>query len=201
MSELEERHVTDAVEEEDEEDAGSHLPVPLNLLPPALSDLDRLLAYLRRNGLTPGHVYEFADLEAALGKPIGKCRSTIYRARRQLQKSDRRTLVSVANVGYRVAYARESPDIARERARRARNQLIRGQETLAGTDLSQLTQEERQRQDLHMMAMGVLIREVGKHRRHLANLEGRMVEVEERPHLTRAELEFLRRLMNTESPE
>lgn len=171
------------------------------------SRVDRFVGHLRQLGLDPGTVYPNADLETALGGPVGRYRWVIYRAIRRLETEDQRTLVCVATVGYRVALPQESTGLAQKRFKRAARQIGKGDHTTYYTDRSLLSAQERQELDLCQGALLAVARELRSQRRRIIGVEQEVVGVKsdleslkERPSITTEERAFLRELMAERVP-
>lgn len=88
-------------------------------------------------------VITYAELTAILGRDFCKARAPIYDAERRLLTDDRRMLVNVRGVGYRIAEAREHITAANANQRRAKRQIRKGVAKLQHTDRSALTHDER----------------------------------------------------------
>lgn len=84
-------------------------------------------------------VFTVERIEELLGRPLGQNRSPIYRAIKELETNDHRTLATVRGVGYRVALPTEHLDLSLSHSARARKQLKRGLQRASSTDLSGLT--------------------------------------------------------------
>lgn len=95
--------------------------------------------------LKPDDVISTEEIEGALGRPLGKNRSPVYRAAKELQQVNRRALATVRGVGYRVAEPTEHFGLAMERSDRARVQLKKGIAIADATDLSLLPNDQAER--------------------------------------------------------
>lgn len=95
--------------------------------------------------LHPDDVISTEEIEGALGRPLGKNRSPVYRAAKELQQVNRRSLATVRGIGYRVARADEHFGLALERSDRAQGQLKRGIAIADATDTSLLPSEQAER--------------------------------------------------------
>lgn len=163
------------------------------------SDAQKLYDFVRNTDLEPGRLFSKSELSAALGKPIEGQRSALYRANRMLQEAHNRELICETRKGYRIAYARESPEIAKARIKRARSQVRRGVRTLKYTDQALLDQDERQENDLYLSGLQALEKRLGQAMRRIDRVEGRVEMLEEAPRLTREEYAFLQGLMKQRS--
>jgi hypothetical protein len=88
-----------------------------------------------------GELAAFEELDAALGRDFRANRSPIGRARRELH-GDRKTLITVRGVGYRIAESREHADNAAARQREAIRKLIAALAELASANRNRLTPAE-----------------------------------------------------------
>ena len=98
-------------------------------------------------------------------------RGPLQRATRELERHNRRTLLSVRGVGYRVAQANEHAGIGKTREGRARRQVKRGRETVVNTDLARLTAEEMKhhmRVEARLSAMESLMSQSARSTKSLA---------------------------------
>jgi chaperonin cofactor prefoldin len=92
-------------------------------------------------------IITYAELEELLGHQVSTDRSAIYRAIRELEKIDKRTMEVVPRVGYRVVEAREHERLARVHQKRSRRQLGRSLRKVRSADRRHLTAEEAARLD------------------------------------------------------
>jgi hypothetical protein len=95
--------------------------------------------------LPPDTVVTNEQVEEALGRPLGKNRSPIYRAGQELQRVNHRTLATVRGVGYRIAQPEEHFGLVMERSDRARGQIKRGIAIADATDISKLPKDQAER--------------------------------------------------------
>lgn len=105
------------------------------------------LAYRAIEGLRVGDTITHAELDEALGRPFVDDRGPIYRAVRELEDEQKRTMTVVRGRGYRVVEAREHEGLARGHQKRSRRQLAKGLRKLRSVNRSKLTAEERDRFD------------------------------------------------------
>lgn len=89
--------------------------------------------------LEPGAIISTEDLEELLGRPLGQNRGPIYRATRELEENDSRTIATVRGTGYRIAEASENLGLALSHSSRARQQLRRGLRRAESADRRALT--------------------------------------------------------------
>lgn len=97
--------------------------------------------------LDAGDVITYERLDEILGRPFIDGRGPIYRATRELEKVNRRTMTAVANVGYRVVTATEHEDLARHHHRKSRRQIRKALGKAQSADRSKLTAEQAERID------------------------------------------------------
>lgn len=86
----------------------------------------------------PDDVIPLEDIEDALGRSLGSNRGPVYRAIKELEKSQYRTLATVRGVGYRVARPEEHLDLGLSHSRSARKQLRRGLQRAEATNRGEL---------------------------------------------------------------
>lgn len=89
----------------------------------------------------PGRIVSYDELTGILGRDCRSHRHYLDRLLVELVK-DRKTLVNMRNVGYRVARADEHVGLAHNHRRRARRQLFKGMRRLDATDVSKLPPEQ-----------------------------------------------------------
>ncbi len=94
-----------------------------------------------------GDTLDFDQLDELLGRDFRDDRGPIYRAMKELEANDKRTVDSVRGVGYRVVEAREHEGLARRHHKRSRRQLGKAVAKAASADRSAMTAEERKRID------------------------------------------------------
>jgi methyl-accepting chemotaxis protein len=97
------------------------------------------LIYKELQGRAPGYVLTLERVEEILGRELGQNRVPIYRANKELEERDRRTLATVRGVGYRVAEANEHLGLALNHSDRAKHQLRRGIQRSASTNRAEVT--------------------------------------------------------------
>lgn len=97
--------------------------------------------------LDVGDVITYERLDEILGRPFIDGRGPIYRATREMEKVNRRTMTAVPNVGYRVVDATEHEDLARHHHRKSRRQIRKALGKAQSADRSKLTAEQAERID------------------------------------------------------
>lgn len=98
----------------------------------------------------PGRVYTYDELQQAL--EIGADREydrkaiqgVVRLAKLRLLREHKRTLTVVANVGYRLAHARDHRGIAGDQTKRGQRQMKRALTTLENARLDEMTTAERE---------------------------------------------------------
>jgi hypothetical protein len=132
------------------------------------------LVYDKISGLQPDEIVTVEELEEVLGRPLEKNRSPIYRAVKEMQRHQSRTLAPVRGVGYRVARADEHLGLALASSDRARNALKRGVAIADSTDRSLLKGDAAQRLDaVAQLAtravefLGVMAKQVDEHAKQI----------------------------------
>lgn len=99
----------------------------------AQGDVDQLVTY--------------SQLEIAAGYDIRENRSHFYRAVKELEVANSRTVINVANKGYRIAQAREHADIGIQHQRKAKRSVHRGLRKVMAADAEALTPDEAVRNE------------------------------------------------------
>ena len=98
-------------------------------------------------GGSHGTVLTFSEMGDASGYDVRRRRDIVNAAKSELMTHHRRTLVSVRNVGYRVAHPGEHATIATSHLTRSRRQTGRALVTIDSADQELLSQQDRQRND------------------------------------------------------
>lgn len=107
-------------------------------------------------------------------------REPYYRAVRELERENKRTLVNVINVGYRVIDAPQHADVARLHEKRSRRQIRKARAKLQSADQSRLDAETRARFVAHELRLGQLEQQMGAkaEKKDLAALKARQEKTE-----------------------
>ncbi len=109
------------------------------------------MVYDHARTLNPGDLITYTELAAILGLPDDadrdRLRKPVYRAQRELELNDRRTLVNVVNEGYRMAKATEHGDLAKHHTKKAIRQHRKAIRRGDAADRSLLTPEEAKQID------------------------------------------------------
>lgn len=103
--------------------------------------------YRTLSTLPVGAVLAYDVLAEAVGWDIRVDRAPFYRALRELERENSRSMANVPGTGYRVVEAREHGDLARKHQRRSARQVVKAGQKLASADRAHLTAEERERFD------------------------------------------------------
>lgn len=83
-------------------------------------------------------VIDYETLTDLLGRPFLPDRSPLYRAMRELENKDKRTIEVVTGTGYRVVAAAEHERLARHHQKKSRRQLGKGLRRIRSADRRQL---------------------------------------------------------------
>lgn len=103
------------------------------------------IIYKLAAGQPVGATITYEQLSDACGTDFTSNRSGLAKAVKSLEKDECRTLVCVANIGYRVAAATEHEDLARSRQRRSRRQIDRAVSLAANVRKDELSPEQAKR--------------------------------------------------------
>jgi hypothetical protein len=98
--------------------------------------------------LPPGAVMLYGELESLLGLDRMGMQAVVNQAKSSLQKTHKRSVVAVRNVGYRVLAAAEHLDLAKVHQRKGRRQTRRSKSAVVNTDYNELSESERLRFDI-----------------------------------------------------
>jgi hypothetical protein len=127
----------------------------------------------------PDEPVTIEELEEALSRPLGQNRSPVYRAIRELEENDSRTLSTVRGVGYRVALASEHLGLALNHSSRSRRQMRRGIQRSESADRRALDPSQAARMEAFeahasrvVEFLSHMSRKVDQHGSRLENLEG-----------------------------
>lgn len=99
---------------------------------------------------TPGEVYTYERLQEVLCDGTDRefdrraVQAVVRLAKLRLLREHRRTLTVVANVGYRVAHAREHRGIATDQTRRGTRQMRKALHTMENARIEEMTAAERE---------------------------------------------------------
>lgn len=123
------------------------MTLPQTLNAPTAPTPDQLMPWQRiYNDLLAnadfGDVITFEQLDESLGRPFRDSRSPLYSACNYLGRVRHRWLTPVQNVGYRVLFAWEHTDKAKEHEGRALSQIEKAAIVLEGADKTALSDEQ-----------------------------------------------------------
>ena len=143
------------------------------------------LIYDHAKTLDVGQTITYEVLDGILGRDFATGRSPIYRAMRELEDENSRTLVNVPNIGYRVAEAIEHEDLAKLHHKKSRRSIRRAASKLHSADRTRLTREQARRFD-DMQA------QLDQQAHMLRRVDGRVTKVDNR--VTKVETDVQARL-------
>lgn len=130
--------------------------------------------------LPHGALLTFDEIEAIIGCNPKTSRATIYNAAKTLERSAHRTLMSVRNIGYRIALPGEHEALAVAHHRKARRQVTRAINKLGAADRTQLDATQLSAVDAHRLLYARHEAILRIHDMRLAELERSRPEVEQR---------------------
>lgn len=110
--------------------------------------------YQMVRALEPGDLATYEDLEEVGFDRIA--RAPLYRAVRELEREDKRTLRVEQNAGYRVCHASEHLSLVQGRRKRASRQLRKGRSTFDATRVEELDAEMRRQHDAFGLRLSAL---------------------------------------------
>lgn len=105
------------------------------------------IVYDHLRTLNVGDTVTYATLDRLLDRDFIPDRSPIYRAMKQLEENDKRTLDNVPNVGYRVVAPNEHEFLARRHHQRSKRQMKKALRKAKSADRNKMTADERTRID------------------------------------------------------
>lgn len=100
-----------------------------------------LYALLRQRDY--GTLITYAEIADLTGRDARIERGPIYRAMKELERNDKRTLICERNVGYRIALPAEHRPQADRHRRRSYRQIVRARRRIASAPRDLLTADER----------------------------------------------------------
>lgn len=127
-------------------------------------------------GMEPGQVVSFADLDRVLGRPFSANRGPLYRARKELGAARHRWLEAVPGAGYRVIDASEHVRVARSHKRKGQRQLHTAVTVLNATDVGRLTEPERDHFDTQSRLLHALHFVAVQHEARISRIENALRE-------------------------
>lgn len=105
------------------------------------------IVYAKLRTLGVDQVISYETLTDLLGRRFEDDRNPIYRATRELEETDHKTVENVRGRGYRVIHPSEHEKLAKGHVRKSHRQLKKAGGKVASADRSALTPEERRRLD------------------------------------------------------
>ncbi len=97
--------------------------------------------------LAEDEVLTYEEAQVKLGWDLRANRSPLYKAMRQMEENDHRTLAPVPGVGYRIARPTEHETLGRKHHRRARRQLRSSVSKFRSADRAKIPKEQADRLD------------------------------------------------------
>jgi LAS superfamily LD-carboxypeptidase LdcB len=94
-----------------------------------------------------GQVLRYSELDQILDRDFIANREPIYRAMRQLEEHDHRTLANVVNEGYRLVEAAEHEGLARHHHKKSRRQMRKSLNKIKSADRNRLDVEQQKKFD------------------------------------------------------
>lgn len=139
------------------------------------------IVYDRLKTLAIDQVISYETLSELLGRPFRDDRAPLYRAMRELETQDKRTLENVRCRGYRVVHPTEHEKLATAHVRKSHRQLTKAKGRVDSADRTGLDQETRRRLDAKSVNLGAvhqmvlrLNRKVSEHDEELAKIRSRV---------------------------
>jgi hypothetical protein len=133
--------------------------------------------YLRELAHDTTVTYE--QLDKVLGRDSRIDRGPIKAAMRKLEKNDKRTLINVRGVGYRIAQPAEHADVAMRRVEKSRRVMRSAASCAKAADRSQLTPEESAKLDTVAIQVGGLVDAMDEVRRKQKKFQDDLVSLRE----------------------
>lgn len=122
-------------------------------------------------GLPYGHVATYDDVLTATDIDLRVNRQPIYRAMKELEANDQKTLESVHKVGYKVAEPKEHETLARRHHKSARRQVDKAVRKARSANRALLNPTERAQIDAVEMTLS-------RHADAIRRLDGRVSKIE-----------------------
>lgn len=137
--------------------------------PDGVAQWERLYRYFR--DLPYGHEASYDEVLATTEIDLRENRMPIYRCMKELEDQDRKTLVSVHGIGYRVANPNEHEGLARRHHKSARRQVGKAVRKARSANRSMLTPVEQAQIDAVEITLS-------RHADLIRRLDGRVAAVE-----------------------
>lgn len=114
----------------------------------------------------------YETLSVLLGYQFLENRQPFYRALKELEANDMHTMITVANVGYRIAEALEHEGVAKTRHKAGARKLRKSVSALRSADRSRMSPQEREKFDRMEMT-------ASRNADMLRRLDGRITSVDQ----------------------
>lgn len=108
-----------------------------------MAEWEMLYSFFRP--LEKGTIARYEQISNVLGRNILTNRSPVYRAMKELETKNNRSLLNIPQIGYRITIAQEHENLARLHHKKSRRQITKAVGKIASADKVQLTREERLR--------------------------------------------------------
>lgn len=135
------------------------------------------MIYDRLKTLKIDEMVTYEDLYLVLGRVFQEDRSPLYRAVKELEHHDSRTLVNVRGQGYRVAHPSEHEGLAKGHVRKSHRQLTKARSRADSADRSGLDPETRKRLEALSVHLGAVHRMVVKLNRKTSEQDEALMKV------------------------
>lgn len=119
-------------------------------------------------------VLEYTEIEQMLALPIDKARPSVYKAIRELEAQDSRTMENVQGVGYRVVHANEHERLVRGDVyamKRRANRALRKTIYVRREDLDREQQTRLDDMQLHLMKTDDMLNRINERKQRRAPSE------------------------------
>lgn len=126
-----------------------------------------------------GTVVTYRTISTLLDRPFEENRSPVYRAIKELEANDRRTLVNVRGEGYRVAEPDEHEKLARRHIRSSHRQLTKAKGKTSSAPRQGLSPEARRRLDALDAHLGDVRKVVLSLNRKQSETDAKLAQVRE----------------------
>lgn len=137
------------------------------------------IIYDRLRSMKIDEVIDYQELSDLLGRPFLDARNPYYRAKRELEHNDSRTLANVPGVGYRVVHPTEHEKLAKGHVRKSHRQLTKAKDQVDSADRDGLDYQARQRLDAlstHLDSVHAVVKRIN---RKVTDQEKRLEEIRE----------------------
>lgn len=129
------------------------------------------MVYQLIHPLAVGETIDYDTLEQQLGFDVRSARAPIYKAIKELENNELRTMEVVVGVGYRVVEPWEHERLARRHHRKGRKQLGQALNKLRSANRSKMSPEEARRFDIMEVT-------VARHEDVLRRLDGKVARLD-----------------------